>query len=433
VENFSDFSASLSDFRNTLGAWGEAMSKGVRAAVKAIIQERRRGSWWAPFDMEALVHGAGAESQLLVNPDQYRNTLFAMLQAAQQEIALEFYIIEDDEFGAQLLQALREAAARGVVVRMIVDGFGSRSWLQRRADELRQLPLEVRIYHPLPWTLLSLRHALYVGRDFFNHLVSFNRRDHRKLALVDDRVAIIGSHNLWDESLRWHEASLMLEGSSVIMMRESFERVWRRTSDLDGKRLNVFRSRVGAPNRQNQQGREGVLDNTTLRFSRIRSKAILELVATAQTRLWITTPYLWPRRALLRLIKARAEAGVDVKLILPQRSDVPMSHWIAQSLYSDLLHSGVTIHEFATGILHAKVMVADDRFMLGSSNLNHRSFLQDLEIDYLCRDPRLLEALMHWQLTTLAQCEEIKDLGQVKLLRLKRFMVGLLTPLLGYF
>lgn len=409
------------------------MSRSLKAAVNAVMRGGLGRSWRSSFDIDAWVDGPDASSRFLVDPEQYRRTLFALLRAAEKDIAVECYIVEDDAFSAELFTVLREAAERGVRVRMIADGFGSRAWLQSRLEELREWPIHFRVYHPLPWALPSRSRSSYLVRDLFNHFVTFNRRDHRKLVLIDGRCAVLGSHNIWEESLQWHEASLVLGDASARALSESFERVWLRSSELDGSRPSLLRGRVNAPGRKGLPAREGILDNTTLRFARLRHKAILALLAKAKSRLWITTPYLMPHRTFLRQIKARAEAGVDVKLILPRRSDVRLSRWMAQSLYHDLLRSGVSIHEFTGSILHAKVMVADDRFLLGSSNLNHRSFFQDLEIDYLGQDPALLAAIIEWKQRTLQQCEQITDVGQIPLHALKRCIAGVLNPLRGYF
>lgn len=372
--------------------------------------------------------------RLLGTPAQYRECLFSLLQSAREEILLEFYIFEEDEFGEQFLHALESAATRGVKVRMLVDGFGSKLWLQQRADTLKNMPLEIRIYHPVPWSMRGLRQALRSSRDFLTHIGSFNRRDHRKLVLVDRRLGIIGSHNLWKASLLWHEASLLLDEKCATAIWKSFERVWNRSSNLDGKRMRfLLRSLRGAYGRIGEEEPQTVLDNTTIRQSRVRSRALLTLTAHARERLWITTPYLMPHRTMLRRIKERAEAGVDVKLILPRRSDVPLSLWLAQTLYSDLLRSGVEIHEFMDGILHAKIMVSDDRFMLGSSNLNHRSFFQDLEIDYCGDDPELLHQIERWNLQTLDRCEQVSDIGQIYMYPLKKCLASLVHPLKGFF
>ena len=374
------------------------------------------------------------EALLLSDAELYQEKLFSMLRSARSEILLEYYIYADDDFGRQLLQTLVTLANQGVKVKLLVDGFGSELWLKHQLNMLLPLPLEIRVYHPLPWSLPSLRHALRRSQDFVYCMGTLNRRNHRKLVVVDGQQAIIGSHNAWIESLQWHEASLLLGPACAEAVRASFERVWCRSSDLDGKRMRfaLRRNRFSSIAPSKPEGGE-ILDNTTLRRSRIRGRTILEPVAHAKTRLWITTPYLLPHRTLLRRIRERAEAGVDVKLVLPARNDVCFSRWIAQALYRELLESGVQIHEYTGGILHAKVMVMDDAFVLGSSNMNHRSFIQDLEIDYLGRNPAELQAIVQWTEETLARCERITSIGQVRLFHLKKCLAFLLNPVKDFF
>ena len=374
------------------------------------------------------------EALLLSDAELYQEKLFRMLHSARSEILLEYYIYADDDFGRQLLQTLVTLANQGVKVKLLVDGFGSELWLKHQLNMLLPLPLEIRVYHPLPWSLPSLRHALRRSQDFVYCMGTLNRRNHRKLVVVDGQQAIIGSHNAWNESLQWHEASLLLGPSCAQAVQASFERVWGRSSDLDGQRMRfaLRRDRSSPIPPAKPEGGQ-ILDNTTLRRSRLRSRTILEPVAHAKARLWITTPYLLPHRTLLRRIRERAEAGVDVKLLLPARNDVCFSRWIAQALYRELLESGVQIHEYTGGILHAKVMVMDDAFVLGSSNMNHRSFIQDLEIDSLGRNPAELQAIVEWTEETLARCERISNTGQVRLFRLKKCLAFLLNPVKDFF
>lgn len=374
------------------------------------------------------------EARVLSDAGHYRECLLSILNSARSEILVEYYIFADDEFGAALLQELERRAREGVEVRLLVDGFGSRQWLTKELENLGQLPFPVRVYHPVPWSLPTLRQAMRRWRDFLFCLGTANRRNHRKVVVVDGRKAILGSHNAWNESLDWHEASLLLSGPCVGAVRESFERIWMRSSDLEGRH-----DRVGIRHRfsmfassHDDECKAGILDNTTVRRSRVRSRTILRLVAHAERRLWIATPYLLPHRTMLKHIRKLAEDGVDVRLILPRRSDVCLSKWMAQSLYSDLLESGVQIHEFKDSVLHAKVMLVDDVFVLGSSNMNHRSFFQDLEIDYMGSGAEELGEVVQWAEWTLTRCERIDRIVQVRLFRLKRCLAFLVNPLKGF-
>ena len=374
------------------------------------------------------------EAKLLSTAGHYRECLLSLLNSARHEILIEYYIFADDEFGASLLQVLTQRAREGVEVRLLVDGFGSRRWLNQQLANLKQLPLAVRVYHPLPWLVPSLRHALRFSREFLYCLGTANRRNHRKAVVVDGQHAIIGSHNAWNESLDWHEASLLLGESCAVLIRESFERIWLRSTDLKGRREHLgIRRRISLFKRPGDGKANAILDNTTLGRSRVRNRTILGHVAHARKRLWIATPYLLPHRTLLRHFRKRAEAGVDVRLILPRRTDVFFSRWIAQALYSELLDSGVQIYEFTGSILHAKVMIIDDTFVVGSSNMNHRSFFQDLEIDYLGEGSAELYDVVQWAKQTLARCERIDNVVQVRLFRLKKFLALLVNPIKSFF
>lgn len=374
------------------------------------------------------------DAVLLDNPKKYREALLALIRGARSELLLEFFILEPDSFGQEILSAVQEATERGVQVKLLLDGFGSHRFVTREIESLRALPAEVRVYHPLPWSMMGLKHLRRLPRDWWTYLATCNRRNHRKLAIADHGKAIFGSHNLWEESLEWAELSVQLCDGQVGGAVESFANVWHRGTNLDGHRSKVPRKWL-RPGRRTERpaGNGRFLDNTNVRRSRHRNRSILQEIRGAQERLWIATPYLCPHRTLLRAICERARAGVDVHLLLPSKIDFDFLQWYSQALYRDLLDCGVVLHEYRETVLHAKLMIIDDQYLIGSSNLNHRSFFQDLEIDHLGSDPGLLQALCSWSQRIRERSRQVKDICQVRGYWSKKVVAWLMNPFKVYF
>lgn len=376
----------------------------------------------------------GLPASLLDSPGDYRNALLSLVKHAKKELLLEFFILEPDSFGQDFLTALREATERGVRVQLVLDGFGSHRLLTREMDTLKSLKAEVRVYHPLPWSLMGLQHLLRLPRDWLTYFATCNRRNHRKLAIADRSQAIFGSHNLWEESLEWAELSVLLKAGQLDSVLEGFSNIWHQSSKLDGRRSRALRHKLKSYKEQAQCDSDGrFLDNTNLRRSRERNRTILQQIHGAKERLWIATPYLCPHRTLLRAICERARAGVDVHLLLPAKIDFDLLQWYSQALYHDLLECGVTLFEFQGTVLHAKLMIIDDHYLLGSSNLNHRSFFQDLEIDHLGSHPGLLQALCDWSGRIKHDSRQVTDINQVGGYRIKKVVAWLMNPVKVFF
>lgn len=377
---------------------------------------------------------AGSSALLLDSPEKFRTALLTLIKNARSELLLEFFILEPDSFGQDFLAAVQDAAERGVAVRLILDGFGSHRFLTREMESLKSLPGEVRVYHPLPWSWMGLQHLLRLPRDWLTYFATCNRRNHRKLAIADKSQAILGSHNLWEESLEWAELSVLLGDGQVAGALESFANVWQRGTGLDGRRSMALRKKLKRYRKEARGESDGrFLDNTNLRRSRQRNRTILQQIRGAQERLWICTPYLCPHRTLLRAICERARAGVDVRLLLPSKIDFDLLQWYSQALYRDLLDCGVGLYEYQETVLHAKLMIIDDSYLIGSSNMNHRSFFQDLEIDHLGSDSGLLHQLCSWTRRTRARSQQVKDISQVRGYWCKKAVAWLMNPIKVYF
>jgi cardiolipin synthase len=216
-------------------------------------------------------------------------------------------------------------------------------------------------------------------RQFISRI---NRRDHRKLVLVDRWVTFTGSHNIcdqqWrgrDDQLPWRDTSVRLEGGPVMQLVDAFERAWQ---PVPGREL----SQLGRPLRRDRRSSPLIRLSTTIGHRRRHSRQLLARLREARNRIWITTAYFVPPPGLMRALRRAARRGVDVRILVPAQSDVVFMPWVAATFYRPLVNAGALVWEYsAARPLHAKSLIVDDWFTVGSTNLNHRSFIHDLELD----------------------------------------------------
>jgi cardiolipin synthase len=304
-----------------------------------------------------------------------------MCRAAQHSIDIDFYIFEDDVIGRQIFAELAAAKQRGVKVRIIVDGFGSVWWPSYFGVDAQKSGVEYRVYHHL-WFESFLMNRPRIQekiRGFLSWIQILNRRNHRKIAIFDRTISLVGSRNISAVhaesvmgSYTWRDSSIQLHGPGVSILAEHFDYVWNSHRLL--RRFKRNGSLPGPPN--------GSIRHNLTRSARKRNLTrLLSDINGAKCRIWITNAYFVPQNKLLTALKRAAKRGCDVQIILPAISDVFFIPWVTSTLQQELIESGVQIFEYLPSILHAKSIIIDDWVMLGSSNLNHRSFLHDLETD----------------------------------------------------
>jgi len=328
-----------------------------------------------------------AARQLYFAPGEYFDGLVADIDKALHEINLETYIFELDSVGNRVLAALDRAAHRGVRLRLLIDGVGSYHQAGAIARRLDSANCELRVFHPLPWDFALYRRALQAGRwysQLLYLLASINRRDHRKLCVIDGKSAWLGSFNISDDHFNrrslqagdyWHDTGLRVSDSSVKILAANFTRVWQRKTESVGVRSRQFL---------------GVEEISRRRQRKLHIMHVLELAAQ---RIWITNAYFNPTKRVLKILKRKAKQGVSVKLIVPEHSDIFFFPTLARTFYSDLLQANIRVFEYGESVLHSKTMLIDGQVLVGSTNLNYRSLFHDLELDLLLDDRELLQKL----------------------------------------
>ncbi len=333
---------------------------------------------------------AGHRARLLENGAEFFPALHAAIEAAEREILLETYILKLDAAGTPIMQALVAAAQRGAAVYMLVDGFGSRHLGAAQIKAWQQAGLRLYVYRPyrfLHWSRVQLR------------------RLHRKLAVVDGRIAFVGGINLQSDydtpqqKIRRLDYAVQVEGPVVRNVRATMRSLW---CAVNWTRLGS--PRLDPPVHLPAPRAAGPLvalflwrDNLRHRFS--IERAYLEAILSARASVLIANAYFVPGRRFRRALKAAAMSGVRVRLLLQGRVDHVVEYLASRALYGDLLAAGVEIHEYRAGLLHAKVAVVDDHWCtVGSSNIDPFSLLTAREANVAIDDAGFA--------TQLTQCLE---------------------------
>lgn len=294
------------------------------------------------------------------------------IQQATRTVDIQTYIFEMDSVGQPLLDALCAAAQRGVQVRVIVDGVGSARAAAQLQQQLSAQGASFQIYHPLPWEWVStqLEKDAWFLRAF-KRLLYINERQHSKLCLIDENIAWVGSFNITDDhienngkGLDWKDCGARVTGERCLLFREFFDAIWFD----DVKKLSprfLFHP----------------ITNVSRLLRKRRLRTLLQSIFSAKENVWVISAYFSPVQSIIRALKKAAKRGVDVRVMVPAHSDVAFFPALASTYYADLLKAGVHIYEYKGGILHTKMLLVDSDVYLGSSNMNHRSILHDVELD----------------------------------------------------
>lgn len=310
---------------------------------------------------------------------EYFPALLADLEAAQHEIYLESYIFANDETGSAVAAALERAAVRGVLARVLVDGFGAANFSRDFLPRLRARGVQAMLYRPELAPFKLRRHRL--------------RRLHRKLVVIDAATAYVGGINIVDDNnapagLRpRYDYAVRVEGPVLTQIHAAVRRMWEIVAWANFKR----RFRQPPPplplpaEADGQQAAFLLRDN--IRHRNDIAAAYLEAIQAAREEILIANAYFLPGFRFRHALRAAARRGVRVTILLQGVSDHPLVHYAAQTLYGSLLDDGIRVFEYRKSFLHAKVAVVDSGWAtVGSSNIDPFSLLLAKEGNLVVRD-----------------------------------------------
>lgn len=344
--------------------------------------------------------------------DGYFQSILERIQHAVREIRIEMYMFNFDELGKAILETLKQARLRGVEVYLLVDGIGSIGHLADLDDYCRQNNIHFKIYHPLPIRLHFLQRFSFKAltwkniRWFFIMFRKMNNRDHRKVFLIDQKIAFVGSQNInkvHSETLSphgkaWRDTGVEVQGAPVEQLVSTSEFSWNKAKHGLSYSWRFHEHVLRLSSRRKH------------RLSRVRK--MIQSFNEAQQRIWITTAYFLPNRKTVKSLGNAARRGVDVALCLPAKSDIPFMKWTSWLLYDRLLKAGVKIYEYQDRVLHAKSLIVDNWGTVGTYNFNHRSLIHDLEVEIVIDQPQWIENLENQWQVDLKKSKLIKPDGK---------------------
>ncbi len=328
----------------------------------------------------------GNRLTLLNSGAEYFPALIAAINEARHDVHLESYIFEDDATGRAVVDAMTNAARRGVTVRVLVDGFGAPEFADRLQPGLVSAGVQAMVYRPDIARFNLRRHRL--------------RRLHRKLAVVDGEIAFVGGINIIDDlngpdqMPPRHDYAVRVEGPLLTPIQLTVHRLWEMVlwAKLNRRYRLTKTSRHEPIPRGHQTAAFLIRDN--IRHRRDIEEAYLEGIAAAEHEIILANSYFLPGRRFRRALSDAAGRGVRVIILLQGRVEYRLMHYATQALYGKLLGAGIRIFEYRRSFLHAKVAVIDSYWAtVGSSNIDPFSLLLAREANVVTRDAKFAREL----------------------------------------
>lgn len=298
------------------------------------------------------------------------NKLFADITAATSTIHIQYYIIQNDVLGNELLQLLEKKSRQGVTVRLIMDHVGCRHITPKQIRSL--LASGVEVFHFFPSKL-----------KYFN--IRGNYRNHRKMVIIDGEIGYTGGFNVGDEYVSkvkkfgyWRDTHCRIVGDGVQSLQIRFLLDWRNCSN---QTISLSRTLFPPSTSTGKTGLQVVSCGPDNLNEQIK-QGYLQIIHQAKKYVYIQTPYFIPDESIIEAIKIAAARGVDVRIMIPNKPDHIFVYWATYSYCGQLLPYGVKIYTYDKGFLHAKTIVADDKIAsLGTCNFDIRSFKLNFEVN----------------------------------------------------
>lgn len=375
---------------------------GTPGNIDTLISPRWQGVFRYAASINRFHPLPGCRAEVLSDNEATLARMLADMDAAEHEINVLYYIWLTDGTGNDIAQALIRAARRGVTCRAMVDGLGSRALTRTPLwKEMREAGVQVAV-------------ALPVSNPLKIILTSrIDLRNHRKITVIDGHVTYVGSQNCADAEFRvkaryapWVDIMLRVEGPVVAQTQLLFASDWVQSTDDEHFTPMLEAARPlpgGFPAQVVGDGPTERSGSTPQLFS--------TLIANAQQELVISTPYFVPDATVMEALCAAAWRGVHVTLIFPKRNDSWIVAAASRSTYHRLLKSGVSIREYRGGLLHAKTLTVDGEVTLvGSANIDLRSFDLNYENNLLLQDPGTTAAVRARQQQYIEQSDTVTQL-----------------------
>ncbi|WP_251214123.1 cardiolipin synthase [Alistipes muris] len=327
------------------------------------------------------------------------DALLEAIAGARHHIHIQYYIFSDDETGRRLRDALTAKAREGVEVRILYDDVGCTGVKKAFFEGMRADGIEA-------YSFLHVKFPRFTSK--------VNYRNHRKIGVIDGRIGFIGGMNVADRYVlgiergngkreRWRDTHFRIEGSGVAGLQASFLSDWSATT----KQAVGGPAYFPAPERLTENVMQ-IVPSGPLGKWRTLLQAVEYAVSRAAQRVWIETPYYLPSETLNAALQEAALAGIDVRLMLPERSDSRVVDLASHSYLDDMVQAGVKIAFYTPGFLHSKLLLIDDDLaVVGSANMDFRSFEHNFEVNAFVYDRAFNARLAAIYETDLGDCRRV--------------------------
>ena len=337
-----------------------------------------------------LMGGSGIE--IITNGEEFFDKLLREIESARNHIHSLFYIFEDDNIGTRLRDALVAKAREGVEVRLIYDGVGCWKVPTQFFDEISNAGGFVAPFLKVHFPLLTNK---------------INYRNHRKIVVIDGEIGFVGGFNVADRYIsggvweHWRDTMLLMRGGAVYGLQIAFLIDWffADRSLVSGERY------FPAVEHKGEALVQTVTSNPVGEWRTILNGMLLSLT-TAKSYIYMQTPYFMPSEAVVTAMQRAALSGVDVRLMIPEKSDSLISDYASKSYYGELLEAGIKIYLYKKGFLHSKSLVSDDMLsVVGSANIDFRSFDYNFEVNSYIYDATVARTLKQIFLDDIKDCK----------------------------
>ena len=355
--------------------------------------------------------------------DKFQELLY-QLERAEKFIFLEYFIVQEGVMWNSILEVLKRKTTQGVTVRLIYDDMGCFLTLPKDyAKQLKKHGIQCAVFNPF-------RPVLTVKQ---------NNRDHRKIAVIDGKVAFTGGINLADEYINaiekhghWKDAAIMLKGKAAWSFTLIFLQTWEICTHTD-EDYEIFYPWKEQECPVTAKGFVQPYADSPMDEENVGEHVYLHILNNAKKYVYINTPYLIVDDSMLSALRLAAKSGVDIRIITPHRWDKWWVHMTTRSYYRELIKSGVKIYEYTNGFIHSKTFVSDDRTAtVGTTNLDFRSLYLHYECGALLYEAKAVMEVKEDFLQTLEICQQVteKDCKTNIVVHLLQDILRLFAPLM---
>lgn len=351
--------------------------------------------------------------KLLINGEEKFPEVLEMLGKAENHIHMEYYAWENDVRGNQIKEILLQKVKQGLKVRVIYDAYASRKIVKNIVKELRTGGVEI-------YPIIKVKLAGLANR--------INHRDHRKIIVIDGKVGFVGGINVSDRydnsidtGLYWRDTHVMITGPGVANLQRHFIINWRACQPNKLKISKDLFPPAQSFSNLNEVGMSQIMSGGPIYTMSNIMLTYAKIFSLAQSKLFISNPYFIPNDTILDTLKMAAKSGIDVRLMLPKKSDSAIVGAASKFYFNELLYAGVKIFLYKKGFIHAKTVVADNMLsVVGTANMDIRSFDLNFEIFSVIYSKKFAGDLEGAFINDMKECDQVDYDEWDKLSKLKK-------------